>query len=93
MQSDAPIFSEGVPMCFSSTKQYRAWKSTAARVPPGDSQYCADCTPQFQSLRIRQSRCAHPGTTFLETADGFIEGVRPGLRLPPRYQFCAKEGK
>ena len=77
---------QGVPTCFSSARQYRGWMSTAARIPPGDSQYCADCTPQFQRERIREFRCGYPGTTFHLGADGFVDGVRPGCRLPPGAQ-------
>ena len=51
--------------------------------PAGRSQYCADCTPQFQRDRIREFRCGYPGTTFHLGADGFVDGVRPGCRLPP----------
>jgi hypothetical protein len=75
---------DGVPLCFSSTSQYRAWRSMAMRVSPGDSQYCTDCTPQFQAERIREFRCAYPGTTFHVSSDGFIDGVRPGCRTRPR---------
>lgn len=82
MQPTAPDDSRGVPLCFSSTRQYRLWRSTAARMPPGDSDYCSDCTPQFQAQRIRQRRCGYPGTTFHQGADGFVDGVRPGCRLP-----------
>lgn len=86
MRPDAPEAGEGVPVCFSSAKQYRTWRSTAARIPAGDSQYCTDCTPQFQRQRIREFRCGYPGTTFHLGADGFVDGVRPGCRLPPGAQ-------
>lgn len=72
------------PPCFASAAQFRQWRETAKRVPPGESQYCADCTPAYQSEMIRLCRCAHPGTTFHLTADGFLEGVRPGCPLPKR---------
>lgn len=75
---------ESVPACFASASQYRSWKATAARVSPGESRYCTDCTPQFQSERIQQFRCAYPGTTFHVGADGFVDGVRPGCRLASR---------
>lgn len=79
----APLeVSPGVPVCFSSARQFRTWSSAASRTPPGDSQYCADCTPRFQALRIRQRRCGFPGTTFHQGVDGFVDGVRPGCRLP-----------
>lgn len=84
MDTVLPLQRGGIPMCFSSALQYRMWKASAQRVNPGDSKYCADCTPEYQSEMIRQRRCAHPGTTFHETADGFLDGVRPGCRLPNR---------
>ena len=74
----------GFPLCFSSAAQYRIWKASAQRVKPGDSKYCADCTIEYQSDMIRQHRCAYPGTTFHVTADGFLDGVRPGCRFPNR---------
>ena len=91
MQPDAPVAGEGVPACFTSARQYRAWKSTAARIPPGQSQYCADCTPLFQGQRIRESRCGFPGTTFHLGADGFVDGVRPGCRAPNRHKPAGQE--
>ncbi len=79
----------GFPRCFSSAAQYKVWRLSAQLVKPGDSRYCTDCTPEYQSDMIRQQRCAHPGTTFHVTSDGFLDGVRPGCRLPKRK----KEGK
>ena len=81
----------GVPPCFSSMAQYRSWKAMAARIRAGASAYCEDCTPDFQRLRIGQGRCLHPGTTFHRGADGFIDGVRPGCRLPTREKTREKE--
>lgn len=74
----------GLPLCFSGVAQYRTWKALAQRVSPGPSKFCADCTHEYQSEMIRQSRCAYPGTTFHVTADGFVDGVRPGCTLPKR---------
>jgi hypothetical protein len=79
----------GFPLCFSSASQYRSWKASAQQVKPGDSKYCADCTPAYQGDMIRQGRCAYPGTTFHVTADGFLDGVRPGCRLPNRKKEVA----
>lgn len=69
----------GFPACFSSLQQYRNWKASAKRVRPGDSHYCTDCTPQFQSDMIRQRRCGYPGTTFHVDVDGFFGWRAPGL--------------
>lgn len=71
-----------VPRCFVSEQQFLSWVSTAMCADPGDSEFCADCTPEFQRERIRDFRCAHPGTTFHIGVDGFYEGVRPLVRLP-----------
>ena len=84
MKTPLPLRRGVFPLCFSSAAQYRIWKASAQRVKPGDSKYCADCTSEYQSEMIRQRRCAYPGTTFHVTADGFLDGVRPGCRLPNR---------
>lgn len=73
-----------VPLCFASEEQYRAWKKLCERADPGPSDFCADCTVEFQSERIRDRRCSFPGTTFQASADGFVDGVRPGCELPRR---------
>jgi hypothetical protein len=85
--------SSNVPPCFSSMRQYRVWKSMASRIRAGASGYCEDCTPEFQQLRIEQGRCLHPGTTFHCGSDGFVDGVRPGCRLPTRHKPTAKEAR
>jgi hypothetical protein len=74
-------------------RQYRVWKSMASRIRAGASGYCEDCTPEFQQLRIEQGRCLHPGTTFHCGSDGFVDGVRPGCRLPTRHKPTAKEAR
>ena len=84
MKTPLPLRRGVFPLCFSSAAQYRIWKASAQRVKPGDSQYCADCTSEYQSDMILQRRCAYPGTTFHTAADGFLDGVRPGCRLPNR---------
>jgi len=83
--------SHGVPPCFSCARQYRAWKSMTVRVRPGPSEFCEDCTPEFQRLRIAQFRCLHPGTIFHRGIDEFVDGVRPGCRLPTREKTDKKE--
>ena len=84
MKTPLPLRRGVFPLCFSSAAQYRIWKASAQRVKPGDSKYCADCTSEYQSDMVRQRRCAYPGTTFHPAADGFLDGVRPGCRLPNR---------
>ena len=84
MKTPLPLRRGVCPLCFSSAAQYRIWKASAQRVKPGDSKYCADCTSEYQSDMILQRRCAYPGTTFHTAADGFLDGVRPGCRLPNR---------
>ena len=84
MKTPLPLRRGVFPLCFSSAAQYRIWKASAQRVKPGDSKYCADCTSEYQSDMILQRRCAYPGTTFHPAADGFLDGVRPGCRLPNR---------
>ena len=84
MKTPLPLRRGVFPLCFSSAAQYRIWKASAQRVKPGDSKYCADCTSEYQSYMILQRRCAYPGTTFHTAADGFLDGVRPGCRLPNR---------
>jgi hypothetical protein len=84
MKTPLPLRRGVFPLCFSSAAQYRIWKASAQRVKPGDSKYCADCTSEYQSDMILQRRCAYPGTTFHTAADGFLDGVRPGCRLPNR---------
>ena len=88
MKTPLPLRRGVFPLCFSSAAQYRIWKASAQRVKPGDSKYCADCTSEYQSDMILQRRCAYPGTTFHTAADGFLDGLRPGCRLPNR----TKEG-
>ena len=84
MKTPLPLRRGVFPLCFSSAAQYRIWKASAQRAKPGDSKYCADCTSEYQSDMILQRRCAYPGTTFHTAADGFLDGVRPGCRLPNR---------
>ena len=84
MKTPLPLRRGVFQLCFSSAAQYRIWKASAQRVKPGDSKYCADCTSEYQSDMILQRRCAYPGTTFHTAADGFLDGVRPGCRLPNR---------
>jgi len=84
MKTPLPLRRGVFPLCFSSAAQYRIWKASAQRVKPGDSKYCADCTSEYQRDMILQRRCAYPGTTFHTAADGFLDGVRPGCRLPNR---------
>ena len=84
MKTPLPLRRGVFPLCFSSAAQYRIWKASAQRVKPGDSKYCADCTSEYQSDMILQRRCAYPGTTFHTAADGFLDGVLPGCRLPNR---------
>jgi hypothetical protein len=74
--------SDAVPLCFSSGEQYRRWKDMATLLKPGPSDYCTDCTAEFQAARVRDGRCAFPGVTFHLMSDGFIDGVRPGCELP-----------
>ncbi len=89
MKTPLPLRRGVFPLCFSSAAQYRIWKASAQRVKPGDSKYCADCTSEYQSDMILQRRCAYPGTTFHTAADGFLDGVRPGCRLPNRKKEVA----
>ena len=84
MKTPLPLRRGVFPLCFSSAAQYRIWKASAQRDNPGDSKYSADCPSEYQSDMIRQRRCAYPGTTFHTAADGFLDGVRPGCRLPNR---------
>lgn len=70
---------ESCPPCFSSDQQYDLWREAArACWPAGGSGYCADCTPEYQSVMIAHHRCAHAGTRFVMDSDGIVEGRRNG---------------
>lgn len=67
------------PLCFTSPEQFAAWQRLIAECDPEEAlrgDYCTDCTPEYQQRMIDEGRCAHPETTFVKDADGFITGVR-----------------
>ena len=68
------------PLCFHSPEQMARWYQAAARArDPGElrhSDYCTDCTPEYQAQMMKEGRCAHPETTFNEDDDGFVVGTR-----------------
>jgi len=69
------------PDCFPSRLEYLEWVHTARMHPPAPGhEYCEDCTFEYQSQMIKQSRCQYPGTTFIDHGDGrdfSIIGRRP----------------
>ena len=78
------------PACFETHRQFVAWKQTARRLSPGASDYCADCTPEYQAQMVRCFRCAYPGTTFHNDEDGCLAGVRPEGRPHVRKTHSRK---
>ena len=66
-----------IPKCFASRRQFELWREASRRVDPGDSDYCTDCTVEYQARMRLQGRCAYPATSFTADADGFVEGHRP----------------
>lgn len=85
-KTSMPDITRGFPLCFTSQGQYLEWKKSARRESPGRTEYCADCTPDYQAQMIRERRCAYPGTTFHMTEEGFFDGVRPGCSIPKPHQ-------
>lgn len=72
------------PDCFSSLEQYRAWVIAARQAPPGKSEYCADCTAEYQSAMIKEGRCAYSNAAFVdgngERQQRAVCGAQPGER-------------
>lgn len=65
------------PSCFPSRAVFRLWVEAARGTNPGRSEYCTDCTPEYQAAMLKQHRCEHPGVTFSIDEHGLIEGRRP----------------
>ena len=74
--AEAGFFRIRTPKCFNSPEDYMNWRAAARHTDPGLNQYCADCTPEYQSAMIQQYRCQYPGTTFVLDADGMVTGLR-----------------
>ncbi len=64
------------PLCFISASKYERWKLAARRAEPGESDYCADCTPDYKLEMIVANRCAYPRTVFRSVHGADLEGVR-----------------
>jgi hypothetical protein len=64
------------PACFPSREVFRIWGEAARLTGVGKSQWCTDCTPDYQQRMMTQHRCAYPGTTFAKDANGMVEGCR-----------------
>lgn len=52
------------PACFESQSQYDAWREAANVCRPRHG-YCEDCTPEYQSRMLWESRCKYPRTEFV----------------------------
>ncbi|MBE0475234.1 hypothetical protein [Rhodoferax sp.] len=77
MNATSPLSQAYYPACFSDASQYQQWRAAARKAKAGASDYCTDCTREYQREMIKQSRCAHPKTRFFVDCDGFTEGRRP----------------
>lgn len=63
------------PDCFESAPQWREyqrmWRLSKGM---GRVNYCTDCTPEYRDAMIKEWRCAHPQTIFVEK-DGELIGL------------------
>ena len=74
--TEQPVNTGFYPLCFISPSQYARWKLAAMRAEPGESEYCADCTPDYKLDMILANRCAYPRTVFRKLQGADLEGVR-----------------
>lgn len=68
------------PRCFPTREAFRLWRDTDS-VTRSCSNFCTDCTPQYQAEMIVAFRCEHPFTIFVRDKDGFWEGRRGGWAM------------
>lgn len=56
------------PPCFESEEQYKEYIHTVAKVgqPMDWTNYCMDCTHEYKLEMLKQKRCEHPETIFVE---------------------------
>lgn len=66
------------PPCFDSKEQWQQWHIADEVATHGRTQYCADCTPQYQIRMIDENRCVHPQVKFYK-----INGGLTGCTHPP----------
>jgi hypothetical protein len=67
------FFFSSVPMCTTS-KNYEKWVEVARMsLPPYDTLFCTDCTPEYQSRMKEEGRCENPDIVFV-VENGMVEG-------------------
>lgn len=53
------------PLCFQSTKQFKAWKNLTKLSKP-QWWICTDCTPEYQKQMTSENRCVQPSAKFID---------------------------
>lgn len=57
------------PRCFDTEGQYAQWREAAKATRLPASQFCADCTPEYQRRMGEQNRCAYPRRKITSGSD------------------------
>jgi hypothetical protein len=88
------------PPCFESFESYRRWISLNKQAPTParkvfqrEPNYCADCTPAFQSASIKRRVCLFPATEFHERMEASIPNLPHELQeaLAPTKEVIGYE--
>tara|TARA_R110000868_G_scaffold301295_1_gene561747 strand:- start:1020 stop:1451 length:432 start_codon:yes stop_codon:yes gene_type:complete len=56
------------PPCFNNKKEYQNYLRLVAKAkePNDPNNYCMDCTRDYKIKMLREKRCSHPETIFVE---------------------------
>ena len=57
------------PRCFDTEGQYAQWREAAKATRLPASEFCTDCTPDYQRRMTEQRRCAYPRRQITSGSD------------------------
>ena len=59
---------EWYPPCFKDREQYKnyMWSIVKVGLPSDGTNYCLDCTREYKIKMLKEKRCEHPETIFVE---------------------------
>lgn len=72
------------PPCFGSKETWEIWLNNAksSGVQDPETNFCIDCTPQYQELAVTYNVCARPATFFLHVVNDDGDAEIVGISLP-----------
>lgn len=73
-------FVSSTPACFDSKEQFKVYErlrhmTLAHAKTRSDTNFCLDCTPEYQQKMLMEGRCEHPETRFVWFIDSSGEGA------------------